>query len=103
MPKSLADWNKMEEVPSDRAGGKKINGKDIATQINASGLAYSVKEVHETLCDKKVTSFRVHSALDQLAEKGELKRMWDGKKYWYGPKDKVPDQPAQPPVPEVAQ
>jgi hypothetical protein len=51
MPKSLSEFEKLEEVEG-RAGGKKINWDDIQKAIEESQQAYTVKEVWETFVEK---------------------------------------------------
>jgi hypothetical protein len=84
MPKSLSEFEKLEEVEG-RAGGKKVEWQEIADKINEAQQAYTVKEVWETFAEKKVTQFRTKNALDKLTEAGKLKRLWDGKRFYYGP------------------
>lgn len=84
MPKSIQEFDTMQEIEG-RAGGKKVDWTTIADQIVKSGQAYTVKEVWENLAAKKVTQFRCKNALDKLAEDGKLRRLWDGKRFYYGP------------------
>lgn len=84
MPKSLSEFEQLEEVEG-RAGGKKVEWQEVAAKINEAQQAYTVKEVWETFVGKKVTQFRTKNALDKLAENGKLKRLWDGKRFYYGP------------------
>ncbi len=105
MPKALSEFNGMQEVEA-RKGGRKVDWADVSSQIIESGQAYTVKEVWSDLCDKAVTQFRVKNALDGLVEKKVLRRLWDGKRFYYGPY--VPEttettEPAQPAMVAPAQ
>jgi hypothetical protein len=51
MPKSLSEFEKLEEVEG-RAGGKKVEWQEIADKINEAQQAYTVKEVWETFVEK---------------------------------------------------
>jgi len=84
MPKSLSEFEQLQEVEG-RAGGKKVEWAEVADKINEAQQAYTVKEVWETFVDKKVTQFRTKNALDKLTESGKLKRLWDGRRFYYGP------------------
>ena len=84
MPKSLSEFNQLEEVEG-RAGGKKIDWDVVAKGITDAQQAYTVKEVWSTFVEKKVTQFRTKNALDKLTEAKKLKRMWDGRRFYYGP------------------
>ena len=88
MPKDLKEFRKLQDV-TERHGGRKITeGWDtIAETISKSKLAFTVKEVWEDpkLVDKRVGQYRTKNALDKLVEEGKLSRMYDGKRFWYGP------------------
>jgi len=51
MPKSLSEFEKLEEVEG-RAGGKKVEWTEVADKINEAQQAYTVKEVWETFVEK---------------------------------------------------
>lgn len=84
MPKDLTEFATMQAIEG-RAGGKKVDWETVAAAINEAKQAYTVKEVWETLAEKKVTQFRTKNALDKLANDGKLRRLWDGKRFYYGP------------------
>jgi len=88
MPKDLAEFNKLEEVEG-RAGGKKVDWDAVAKAIQEAQQAYTVKEVWETFVEKKVTQFRCKNALDKLVEAKKLRRMWDGRRFYYGPTEEA--------------
>ena len=88
MPKELDEFRELQDV-SERHGGKKITEGwyAIAQRICKTGMAYTVKEVWEMkdLVNKRVGQYRTKNALDKLCEEGKLERMYDGKRFWYGP------------------
>jgi hypothetical protein len=51
MPKSLSEFEKLEEVEG-RAGGKKIDWDAVQKAVSDSQQAYTVKEVWETFVEK---------------------------------------------------
>ena len=55
MPKSLSEFNQLEEIEG-RTGGKKIEWDDVARQIQEAQQAFTVKEVWETFVEKHTLS-----------------------------------------------
>lgn len=91
MPKSLEEFRQLQSVEERRGGRKITEGWDtVAKKITETGLAYTVKEVWESkqLVDKRVGQYRTKNALDKLVEEGKLSRLYDGKRFWYGPPEK---------------
>ena len=84
MPKDIQDFDKMEEVES-RHGGKKVDWAEVVDAICAANQAFTVKEVWEQFAQRKVTQFRTKGALDKQVEDHKLRRLWDGKRFYYGP------------------
>jgi len=82
MPKNLKEFAELEEV-EPKKGGRKVDWNAIANDISHSGLAWTVKEIHERFVKQRVGLFRTKNALDQLVEKGKLESRYDGRRYWY--------------------
>ena len=78
---------------TERHGGRKITEgwDEIAKRICKTDLAYTVKEVWENkdLVNKRVGQYRTKNALDKLVEEGKLSRLYDGKRFWYGPPEEA--------------
>jgi Fe2+ or Zn2+ uptake regulation protein len=97
MPKDIKEFEKLQPAEA-RQGGKKVDWHKIAEKIQESGQAYTVKEIHEgsEMANKQVTAFRVKNALDGLVEEGKLRRLWDGKRFYYGPVEPKGVAPTEP-------
>jgi len=93
MPKSLEDFRKLQETEA-KQGGKKVEWNEIARKVIEYGKrtsnSLSVKEIWEgkDFVNKRVTQFRTMNALNKLFDDGVIDRKYDGKRYWYGPKEK---------------
>ena len=92
MPKDLSEFEKLEEIESHVAN-QKVNWEDVARKINESHKSWSAREIWQSpeFVALKVSSYRTKKALDDLARPIKkrpalIRRRWDGKAFWYGPK-----------------
>jgi hypothetical protein len=89
MPKQLSELKNAKRNVT-KVGGKKIDFKAILQKITASGQYWTVKEVHETLVQKKVGRFRTMKLLNGASGKGHpLERLYSDGKFYYGPNPEV--------------
>ena len=83
MPKSLAELKNAKRGVK-KAGGRKIVFAPIVQSIVASGLYYTVKEVHETLVKKQVSRFRTMKLLNNAVAGHRLTRLYENGRFYYG-------------------
>ena len=85
MPKKLAELKDAKRNVK-KAAGKKIDFAPVAQKIIASGMYFTVKEVHESaeLVNRKVSRFRTMKLLNAAVAGHRMTRLYDNGKFYYG-------------------